>query len=84
MENQAAMYEILEQMVGAAERRDKDRVFELNEEFSKLLPPVSHCSPELCNYDNCRQSSMSAFTMPHMYDRFVEDARQRLQSLSKP
>jgi hypothetical protein len=74
--------DLLEQMVEAAEQKDKAAVRRLNSEFERGMPPLSDRSQKIIDYDNCRQSCMMAFTFPQMYKNYVKDARQRFKQIN--
>ncbi len=73
---------LLEQLVAAAEQKDKAAVRRLNSEFERTIPPLSNRSQQIIDYDNCRQSCVMAFTIPQMYGAYVQDARERFLKIT--
>ena len=81
------MYQVLEQMVLGAEKRNVEQVLELNNEYATLAGRVYHkpLTPLEFEYDNCRVSCVMSVTM--LSDRHTElvlNAKERLSRIPKP
>ncbi len=81
------MYRILEEMVDSAESRDYERLQRLNRCYEILKPRAVYSDMrELLEgrYDSCKQTILMAETEPGMRDHFLEEARKKLDKISKP
>jgi len=81
------MYQVLEQMVLGAEKRNVGRILELNEKYEALARRVYHKSlTELeFKYDNCRNSCLMSVTMlSDWHTELVSDAKERFSKIPKP
>ena len=81
------LYGMLKEMVESLERKDFERIMELNKEYEplyqKLFPPPKKEELPL-EYDNTRQSCLVAATMPELYDIAFADARGRFSRIPEP
>ncbi len=83
----ARMYEILEEMVTAAEAGDFKHVLELRRAYDvrKPLSIYMHMEEMLrSDYDNCANSCVTASVFLHLREELVADARQRFDRIPKP
>ena len=83
----AKMYGLLEEMLGSAERRDREAVLKLNRSLEPLILKRYRTLKDSLGreYDNCRQSCILPFTtLPSQYDAFMADAKKRFSKLKKP
>ncbi|MBW2984693.1 hypothetical protein KY361_06245 [Candidatus Woesearchaeota archaeon] len=81
------MYLLLEQMIEATGRKDKDRVMELNGHFDKILLSRYgvNLSPEMTKYDHCAGSCATSLGfLADDYDTMLADARKTFAELSNP
>ena len=78
-------YVILEEMLDCAMRGDETRLKKLNKSYESSLSrtyPGNH-TPLDSDYDNCRQSCLLSFSMPHVREQFISDAKERFDRISR-
>ena len=81
------IYLLLEDMIKAAERKDKDRVSELNRHFDKIM--LSRygidLSPEMTKYDHCAGSCATSLGIfADNYDAMLAEAKKIFEGISNP
>lgn len=80
------MYEILEQMLDATEKKEIEKLKELDKSFESLLSPLERRTELDYEYDNCRQSCIMTVQAlcskkEKMYNMFIKDARERFDKI---
>jgi len=81
------LYGMLKEMVGSLERKDFERILELNEDYEPLyqkLFPTPKREERTLEYENTRQSCLIAATMPELYYIALADARGRFSRIPEP
>jgi hypothetical protein len=71
------LHSVLESMVSETINGNKEKVFELDRDFSRILQNVSLTHVEsILDYDNCRQSCILAFYYPDQREAYLVDAQR--------
>lgn len=80
------MYNLLEQMLKLAEEGDKNKVYELSENFGRIAYRVyEDPMTELdFKYNNCESSIVSSFVYPEIKEDFLKDAKECFSKIPKP
>lgn len=80
------MYSILSEMVDSTLTGNREKTFQLHEYFKRIFDDLEKTASQetFKEYDNCRQSCLGVFLIPHRKQELLADIIMRFSRITKP